>query len=594
MFQTWLKENDVRNFTFDGSKLFPAATDRRFWSKKVRPGIVENAEQYLNYSWPEIKATDYMAFNLEGERAPQETPHFARREALMQLAVAELLEYKGRFLPDIVNGIFAICEETYWGVSAHGFGPQPRPMLPSAAEPYIDLFAAETGELIAVICYLLQDALKGFCPEILERAAYELDRRIRTPFLAHADYWWMGYTSRPNNWNPWISSNILTVFLLTETDRERFNTALKKNMGEIQHYYQGLPEDGACDEGIAYWKHAGGKLFEYCDQLYRVTDGKIDFFGDPKLRKVSHYPFYAYVGDNKVLNFADGTLHTDKNMEYITYMFGQRAGNPQLSALSKELLSYHVPYEAIKEYLYALIYEADIQAQPPYVPGSDYFLPCVQVASHREGKWYCGAKGGSNGESHNHNDVGNFGVFYDKKPVLIDPGTGMYVRMTFSDRRYEIPTMQSAWHNVPMVNGCMQPVGKAAAADSFVAEGGNMTCSFAGAYPAEAGITALTRQITADAEGVTVTDRFAFTAAENEVREHFITAMDVEKADGKVILGGEFALTADRAVDISVDSLNIAGDKKLEGNWETTTLKRICFAFSAGQDAAVTVKLRKI
>ena len=101
------------------------------------------------------------------------------------------------------------------------------------------------------------------------------------------------------------------------------------------------------------------------------------------------------MGDNKVLNFADGTLHTDKNMEYITYMFGQRVGNAQLSALSKELFSYHVPYEAIKEYLFALIYEKDILAQPAYEAGEVYFLPCVQVASIRRNHWFFGAKGGS-------------------------------------------------------------------------------------------------------------------------------------------------------------------------------------------------------
>lgn len=593
MFQTWLKENDLEKFSFDG-KLFPPATDREFWTGKVRPGVVENAEQYIDYSWPEIKATDYMAFNLTGERAPQETPHFARREALMQLAVAELLEYKGRFLPDLVNGIFAICEETYWGVSAHGHGPQPRPMLPDAADPYIDLFAAETGELIAVIGYLLHDAMEGFCPEILKRMEYELDRRICVPFLAHADYWWMGYERRPNNWCPWISSNILTVFLLTEKDPARFRKALAKNMGEIQHYYEGLPADGACDEGIAYWKHAGGKLFEYCDQLYRATGGKINFFGDPKLQKVSYYPFYAYVGENKVLNFADGTLHTDKNMEYITYMFGQRVNNPQLCALSKELLAYHVPYEAIKEYLYALIYEAEIIAQPEYTPGSDYFLPCVQVASHREGKWYCGAKGGSNGESHNHNDVGNFGVFYDKKPVLIDPGTGMYTRKTFSDRRYEIPTMQSAWHNLPVVNGCIQPFGKTFAADSFTAQGGSFACSFAKAYPAEAGIGELKRAITANGEGVTVTDSFVFNGENNTVQEHFITALPVAAEGNRVTLGGEFELVADRDVTITLDSLNVAGDKKLEGNWETDTLKRIIMTFPAGKTATITVTVKRI
>jgi hypothetical protein len=73
--------------------------------------------------------------------------------------------------------------------------------------------------------------------------------------------------------------------------------------------------------------------------------------------------------------------------------------------------------------------------------------------------FFVSAKGGHNDESHNHNDVGNFVIFNDKKPVIIDAGVGEYTKKTFSKQRYDIWTMQSEYHNVPVVNGYPQKVG---------------------------------------------------------------------------------------------------------------------------------------
>ncbi len=73
---------------------------------------------------------------------------------------------------------------------------------------------------------------------------------------------------------------------------------------------------------------------------------------------------------------------------------------------------------------------------------------------------YLAAQGGHNAESHNHNDVGNFIVYADGEPAIIDVGVETYTAKTFSAQRYEIWTMQSAYHNLPTVNGVMQGAGR--------------------------------------------------------------------------------------------------------------------------------------
>jgi hypothetical protein len=73
---------------------------------------------------------------------------------------------------------------------------------------------------------------------------------------------------------------------------------------------------------------------------------------------------------------------------------------------------------------------------------------------------YLATHGGHNAESHNHNDVGDFIVYADGEPVIVDAGRGNYTARTFSSKRYELWFTQSQYHNLPIVNGFGQLAGK--------------------------------------------------------------------------------------------------------------------------------------
>ena len=121
--------------------------------------------------------------------------------------------------------------------------------------------------------------------------------------------------------------------------------------------------------------------------------------------------------------------------------------------------------------------------------------PGIQVAAGRRRAGppvsIC-ALGGHNAESHNHNDVGNFVVYLDGNPVLIDVGVESYTAKTFSSKRYEIWTMQSAFHNLPTINGVMQAAGRQYEARdvSFHADdaAAEFSADLAAAYPKEAAV----------------------------------------------------------------------------------------------------------
>ena len=194
---------------------FPTSSERESWDRlpeTVRRKLVGAAEPLLGCQWPPLPATLYMDFARTGERKNYENPYFARRRAVGRLALAECAEGQGRFLDDIIAGLWAICEETSWVIPAHNKGFAGDHPLPDATDHYIDLFAGETGSLLAWTHHLLRSQLEAVTPRICEYLRREVKARILDPFLDRDDFWWMGRGDRwrLNNWRPWCVSTCLS------------------------------------------------------------------------------------------------------------------------------------------------------------------------------------------------------------------------------------------------------------------------------------------------------------------------------------------------------------------------------------------------
>ena len=95
----------------------PTIEDRAAWQglpATVLAAHIGRGEEALGYVWPGVPATSYLEFSRMGNRSRYEALHFDRRHALETLTLAECMEAEERFLDDIVNGIWAICEESSW------------------------------------------------------------------------------------------------------------------------------------------------------------------------------------------------------------------------------------------------------------------------------------------------------------------------------------------------------------------------------------------------------------------------------------------------------------------------------------------------
>jgi len=544
----------------DEYRPFPVVDERAAWTSlpaDLQKGQVKLGEEYLGFDWPSLPATRFMEYERTGNRSKYEHISFRRREALGSLVIAECIEGRGRFIDDIINGIWCICEESFWGVPAHNYiAGNPHAPLPDTANPVIDLFAGETAGLLAWTHYLLRPSLDAVSDIITDRIRRETKRRILDPFLERDDFWWMGFAGRSvNNWNPWCNSNCLTAALLLEEDATRRIEAVAKSMRSLDCFIDSYPADGGCDEGTSYWNRAGGSLFDCLELLYGASGGQINVYDEALIGEIGRYLYRTFISGDYYVNFADGGARVQIAANLV-YRYGCRIGDPQLMALGS---SAHRAQRSdppavggsLLRRLPALFTYAEIDrhtAAPPYL--RDVFLDStgVMVAREQEGSdrgLYVAAKGGHNAESHNHNDVGHFIVYAGGNPVIVDVGVGTYTAKTFGPERYDIWTMQSAYHNLPTVNGVQQHPGRGFAASGLEYSMDDSYAEFSlnidPAYPDDAGIKSWRRRVRLERQGkasVIVADSFVLEDASRDVVLSLMTPHRPDVSEGTIILSG--------------------------------------------------------
>lgn len=524
---------------------FPKPGDAA-WSKANQATLqsyVQQAEQYLNYSWPSIPATKSLLIERTGDRAQYQAISNERRDALVTLLLGEIHENKGRFLDQIINGVWSICEESFWGASAHLPKTKEISGLVDVSQPFVELFSAETATYLAWIDYFLGDKLDAVSPQIRKRIYYEVNNRIFTPAMTKKHGWMTTNANgrRPNNWNPWICSNWLNAALLLEKDETRRTDMVYKILEVVDEFLNPYPQDGGCDEGPGYWNAAAASLYDNISLLNLATNNSFAYaFRDEKIRNMGRFIYRAQIGEKYFLNFADADpqpamaanmiyrygkdIQDDDMMRFGAYYRRPDGGRPSRGHFFRNFFS--------------LFIHDEFQNTPQKLPlPANVWLPDTEVMIARdiEGSvkgFFVAAKGGHNDESHNHNDIGNYVVYYDGLPVIIDVGRGTYTAKTFSSRRYEIWYNRSDYHNVPTVNDITQAPGAMFKADNVKYQYGKgfaqLSLDIAKSYPDSAGIKNLERTIRLNrGRNVEITDIVSLNNS-GKLTQHIMTCYPAE------------------------------------------------------------------
>ncbi len=564
---------------------FPAARERDGWEHlpdDARAALVAAGERQLKTPWEVLPASAALEFARNGNRSHYEGMRDRRRQKLQDLVLAECAEFKGRFADEIVNGIWLTCEETFWGVPAHLGAQKAKVGLPDVTEPVVDLFAAETAALLAWTLYLLEPRLREVSPLVPERIRVEMARRILTPCLERDDFSWMGFHGPPpNNWNPWISSNWLTSVLLVEADEKRRAAAIQKIVRCLDNFLSGYAEDGGCDEGPSYWGRAGASLFDCLELLYQASGGALNAYDQPLIHQIGLYICRAHIAGEWYTNFSDAPARVYVDGDLI-YRFGRRVHDETMARHGAYAAFIRgdraLPGGSVGRELPALFNLAELRQAPrAQALLRDAWMPGIGVMTARvkEGSaqgLYLAAESGNNGKSHNHNDVGNFVVYADGAPVIIDVGVETYTAKTFSSRRYEIWTMQSAFHNCPTIHGVMQSPGRQFAAsgvafrqDDAAAE---LRMDIAGAYSADAHVESWKRVVRLDRRQnlIEVMDEFSLNQAAKEITLTLMTPCRVEQQAAMLRLEDRARVAYDPGLLASIEEIKLE-DPRLRSVW---------------------------
>lgn len=543
---------------------YPAYSDRAGWDQflgEYKEDYIRKGEAFLKYEWKVVKATDYLEFGRSGNRDIMQIPFNKNNSAIGALFMAEMAEGKGRFVDQIINGVFASCEMTTWALSAHLGLQKIGGCFPDYKEHVIDLGSGNLASQLSWIYYFLKPTLDKVNPLISDRLRHELQVRILDTYMNEDHFWWMAFHLKPgdlvNNWNPWCNFNVLQCFFLLENDRDKLAKAVYRTMTSVDHFINYTHEDGACEEGPSYWGHAAGKMYDYLQMLYDGTGGKISVFDQPIIKNMGEYIVRSYVGNGWVVNFADASAKGGGDADLI-FRYGKATGSQTMMGYAAYLKGLSTgkavpggdPFRLFQTLLFRK--EMDGVDAGYKVPAYSWYPETEFCYMTNKKGFFVATKGGYNNESHNHNDAGTFSLYLNTTPIIIDAGVGTYTRQTFGSERYKIWTMQSNYHNLPMINGVPQQFGSQYKAEDVRFDPKRMSFSadLAAAYPKEANVSKWIRSYKLDRDALKIGDSFTLEKAEKPNQINFLTW-------GKVDISVPGAVT----IEVNNEKVRLAYDK---------------------------------
>ncbi|HEU4326138.1 MAG TPA: heparinase II/III family protein [Roseiflexaceae bacterium] len=470
----------------------------------------------------------FRRFEASGDRAGFEQVYFDRRRRLLGLALTAALDETDRPLPALADLIWELCGEYSWALPAHlpvGVAAARAHRLPP--EQVVDLFAAHTAHALAEVLALLGERLD---PWLHQRVRSEVERRIFQPLFhdpRHFTWEW-----EPINWAAVCGGCAGMAALVLEDDRERLAGMIDRVIRALECFLEGFGDDGGCAEGIGYWVYGFGFYTYFAEMLGRFTEGRLDLMRGEKQRRIAAFPQAVCLGGEAAVNFsdADGRIRIHPGLgAHLAARYGQPVpglGEPTLD--HDHVFRWgHVTRD--------LLWTDPAALHAPIGDGSAYLPDLGWVVERRviDGAVLAfSAKGGHNGEPHNHNDLGHFILQSGGESLLADLGAGRYTRQYFGAQRYEALHTGSHGHSVPLVNGQPQSAGRDYAASVLAYEpqrdGLRFALDLTRAY-ADPALRSLVRVFDWSVERAArratlrLTDTFGFTEPPSSLEERFVS-----------------------------------------------------------------------
>jgi len=500
-------------------------SDRAAWealaATREGQGVIAAGEALLKTPMPEMTDEIYLIYSRTGSRSEADRLDGQRRGRIGTLTEAELLENKGRFIPELEKTIRSLCDEKTWVGVAHdgnlaNFNKK---------QTMIDLYSSALAWNMATADNLLGDKLS---PETRGLIRKEIQWRIFEPFHRMVEgkqsrYW----LTAEHNWNSVCLAGVTgTALALLDSREERAFYILAAEKYSM-NFLKGFTPDGYCGEGTGYWNYGFGHYIFLAEEIRLATGGRIDLLSRKEALASASFGARFEVIEGIYPAFADcspGDRPSGRIMSFLNERlgFGLPPARSERVRLGGEGLAtglmYLFPVPATQK--------APAAATPVEVGGPQSWFDQAGILICRplkgsSCKLATAIIGNDNGVNHNHNDVGSYIVVLNGQVLIVDPGGETYTARTFGPHRYDSNVLNSFGHSVPLVAGKMQDAGAKAKAvtlkTDFTDARDTLAFDIRSAYSVES-LQKLTRTYIFSREGagsMTVTDEVAFSKPEN-------------------------------------------------------------------------------
>lgn len=598
-----------RGYGLLGGEETPAQTANRLVNDDTLINLIgeieAEASRMLGEPVPQLTDELFRAFRETGERLSYEKVYFEKRKRLNAFAIMAWLRPETTAYREALHETaLSICGEFTWCLPAH-YGEK--------RGPYgnIDLFAAETGFALTEMAVMLEDLIDD---ELRALICDETERRIFQSFLEQGPYPW---EKLENNWSSVCAGSVGAAALYAVEDTERLAAVLERVHASMDCFLAGYGEDGACVEGYSYWQYGFGYYVYYADLLKRLTRSAIDGFSIPKVKEIAMFQQRCFSCGDTIINFSDSPQRSGVFMGLTMRL---REEYPEVAlpnaACREPYASDHcgrwapairnLLWTAVKPGLSSPLMTRDVTAADDWPTEAHYMADAGWFMSRyapRQGEVYSfAAKGGHNGESHNHNDLGHFILHAEGETYLADLGRGLYTKQYFGEERYSFWCNGSQGHSVPIIDGSLQEEGERRRATVIEATIGasvdRFTFELSGAYPASVELTRLERSFLwskEDEPRLTLHDYFLFKPGvdQAEVIERFITLLEPRLLqEGTVMISGKKNLQINYDATVWKPEVTMRSDLDHFGqnrNWYTLDFHSLPGLQSSGKiEAAFT------
>lgn len=306
----------------------------------------------------------------------------------------------------------------------------------------IDIFAASVSLALAEIKNLFKDR---FPKLLVDRITYEIRRRTIEPFLNRKFFW----ETHDNNWTAVCAGAVGSVLMYEEPNTFYENQERLHNSMEC--YLASYKDDGMCVEGVGYWSFGFGFFVTYALLEKEFTNKEVDWFKRPKVKEIAKFIGKMFLQKNVTATYSDTGIDSKYSVglpHMLRYVYGDEIEKLPIEHGIVVYDNTHFNF-ALRSFIY---YKAENNAEQ-MATGVTYSVKNSCYFTKRTSAYGFSVKGGNNGESHNHIDVGTFIIARNNKQIIADIGAGPYKEGYHTEKRYTFFNPSAYAHSIPIFNG---------------------------------------------------------------------------------------------------------------------------------------------